>query len=61
MDSIQFIAALKPTGKCIKLDSDMATEITLSIPETELANAVRLVTLKGLAFRVTIEPLEVEG
>jgi hypothetical protein len=51
---IQFTAALPPIQSAISVGGDGA-RIKLDIPETDLAQALKLVMLKGKAFRVTIE------
>jgi len=55
---IQFIASLPDIQSAIAISGEGATRVKLDIPESEIANAVKLVTLKGKAFRVTIEPVE---
>ena len=55
---IEFIASLPDIQSAITIGGDGATRVRLDIPETELANAVRLVLLKGQAFKVTIETIE---
>lgn len=51
---IQFSASLQGAG-CLRFDDDGASVIKLSISADELHNAVKLVTMKGKAFTVTIE------
>lgn len=51
---IQFTAFLQGAA-CLKFDDDGASTIKLSISADELHNAVKLVTMKGKTFTVTIE------
>lgn len=51
---IQFSASLQGSA-CLKFDDDGASTIKLSISADELHNAVKLVTMKGKMFTVTIE------
>ncbi len=60
---IQFMASLACLQSAITIGNDGATRVRLDIPESEIAEAVKLVLLKGKAFRVTLEPVseEVKG
>lgn len=51
---IQFRASLQGAG-CLRFDDDGASVVKLSISADELHNAVKLVTMKGKTFTVTIE------
>lgn len=51
---IQFSASMQGTG-CLRFDDDGSSIIKLSISADELHNAVKLVTMKGKTFSVTIE------
>ena len=55
---IEFIASLPPIQSAINIGGDGSTRVKLDIPESELAEAVKLVMLKGLAFNVKIESIE---
>jgi len=55
---IQFIASLPDIQSAINIGGDGATRIKLDIPESELAEAIKLVLLKGQAFKVIIETLK---
>ena len=55
---IEFIASFPDIQSAISIGGDGATRIKLDIPESELAEAVKLVLLKGQAFKVEIEPIE---
>jgi len=52
---IEFIASLPDIATAISISGDGATRVKFDIPESELANAVKLVMLKGQAFKVSIE------
>ncbi len=55
---IEFIASLPDIQSAISIGGDGATRVKLDIPESELAQAVKLVMLKGKAFNVKIEVIE---
>jgi len=55
---IEFIASLPDIQSAISIGGDGATRVKLDIPESELAQAVKLVLLKGKAFNVKIEVIE---
>lgn len=55
---IEMIASLPNIQSAISIGGDGATRVKLDIPSSELAEAVKLVMLKGQAFKVTIETLE---
>ena len=57
---MEFIASLADVQSAISIGGDGSTRVKLDIPESELANAVKLVMLKGKAFRVKIETIEQE-
>lgn len=58
---ISFIASLPDIGSAINIGGDGSTRVKLDIPESELAEAVKLVLLKGRSFRVTISVVEDEN
>ena len=58
---IKFIASFPDIQSAISIGGDGATRIKLDIPESELAEAVKLVLLKGQAFTVKIEAMKDEG
>ena len=55
---IQFIASLADITTAISIGADGATRVKFDIPESELANAVKLILLKGKAFKVSIEEVK---
>lgn len=55
---IEMIASLPNIQSAISIGGDGATRVKLDIPSSELAEAVKLVMLKGQAFKVTIETLD---
>ncbi|MDD5511697.1 MAG: hypothetical protein PHI12_12940 [Dehalococcoidales bacterium] len=58
---ISFIASLPDIQSAINIGGDGSTRVKLDIPESELAEAVKLVLLKGRSFRVTISVVEDEN
>lgn len=58
---ITFIASLKNSGNCIKMDSDLAGEVTFSVDASQIAELIKLVTLSGKAFKVIIMETKPEG
>ena len=52
--TVRFLASLQGAG-CLKFDDDGASVVKLTISADELHNAVKLVTMKGKSFTVTIE------
>jgi len=55
---ITFIASLPDIQSAISIGGDGATRVKLDMPESELPETIKLVMLKGQAFRVTIETIE---
>lgn len=55
---LSFIASLADVMTAITISGEGATRVKFDIPESEIANAVKLVLLKGKAFRVSIETIE---
>ena len=51
---IEFVASLPDILTAITISGEGATRVKFDIPESEIANAVKLVLLKGKAFRVRI-------
>jgi len=58
MVKLEFIASLPDIQSAITISGEGATRIKFDIPESEIANAVKLVLLKGQAFKVKIETIE---
>jgi len=61
MVKLEFIASLADIASAITISGEGATRVKFDIPESEIANAVKLVMLKGQAFRVNIETIEDGG
>ena len=57
---LEFIASLPDILTAITISGEGATRVKFDIPESEIANAVKLVMLKGQAFRVSIETIKEE-
>jgi len=55
---ISFVASFPDIQSAISIGGDGATRIKLDIPESEIANAVKLVLLKGQAFTVKIKTIK---
>ncbi len=55
---LEFIASLPDISSAITISGEGATRVRFDIPESEIANAVKLVMLKGKAFRVKVETIE---
>ena len=51
---IEFLATLSGAG-CIKIDDDNSANVKLTCSGTEIANVVKLLTLQGKSFKVSIE------
>ncbi len=55
----QFVAALAQNGSAIKAHgADGSVRVTLDVPATHSADALRLLLLTGVAFTVTVRPGE---
>ena len=52
---IKFSASLPDIQSAISVSGEGATRVKLDIPESEIAEAIKLVTLKGQSFQVVIE------
>ena len=50
-----FIASPPPTGNMLTLDGHGGAKVTFAIPESEIANATKLVLCIGKTFRVKVE------
>ena len=55
---IEFIASLPDIQSAINISGEGHTRVKFDIPESEIAEAIKLVTLKGQAFKVRIEAIE---
>ena len=53
--SISFTAILPDVQAAIKISGTGGIRLQLDIPESELPEAIKMVTMKGKAFRVIIE------
>ena len=60
MEPIRFIASLPDIQSAISVGGDGA-RVKLDIPDSDLAQVLRLVLLKGQAFTVTVEAGEQRG
>ena len=57
---IEFIASLPDIQTALGISGDGSTRVKFDIPESELLEAVKLVMLKGQAFKITIETIKQE-
>jgi len=55
-ETISFIASLASTGNTFSSDGNGAAKVVFSVPENELANAVKVLLLRNRTFTVSIEP-----
>jgi len=55
---VEFIATLSNSQNAITISDGGDTRVRFDIPSSELANAVKLVLLKGKAFKVIINASE---
>ncbi len=55
-NKIEFTASIPPIQSAINTGSD-GMRIKLDIPETDISQAIRLITLRGKAFKVTVEEI----
>ncbi len=57
---IRFLASLASTGNTFSADGQGAAKVAFSVPESELANAVKILLLRDTAFQVDITPLNIQ-
>ena len=56
MEKIEFIASIAPLLSAIQMDGmDGNSRIKLDIPASEIEAVMKLIAMKGQAFKVTIE------
>ena len=55
---IEFITSLADIATAISISGEGATRVKFDIPESELAEAIKMILLKGQAFKVHIETIE---
>ena len=61
MVEITFIATLAPITTAVKFDGRVeGGRLTLDVPESDIANLAKMLTLREKAFKVTITELEDE-
>jgi len=51
---VQFMATLKTSGKCIKIDDELEAEITLTVPRSEISELIKMAMFAGKRFKVVI-------
>lgn len=52
---IEFIASLANTVQAIQISGEGDVRLRLDIPASELANATKMILMKGKAFKVIID------
>jgi len=52
---INFVGALKPTGSPIKISSEGETTVTIVVPATDLAEAIKLTMIQGKLLNISIK------
>ncbi len=61
VDKIVFLASMPPIQSAIRVTGDgSGMRLQIDIPETEMAEAVKLLLYRQIPFRVTVEPYEQE-
>ena len=55
---IEFIASFPDIQSAISIGGDGASRVKLDVPESEIAEVVKLVLLKGQAFKVKISTMD---
>ena len=57
-DKITFLASFPAIQSAIKIDGSGGMRIALDIPESEMAEAIKLTLFRQVVIRVTVEPNE---
>lgn len=57
---IEFLASFPNVQSAIRVAGDGGARITLDIAESEMPAIVRLMLMRGMVLRVTVEPEQVE-
>lgn len=57
-DKITFLASFPAIQSAIKIDGSGGMRIALDIPESEMAEAIKLTLFRQVVIRVTVEPDE---
>ena len=56
---IEFIASLPPIQSAVSVSGNGdGARIKLDVPETEMLAVMKLMQLRGMSFKVTVEPQE---
>ena len=59
MEPIEFIASIAPLDSAIQVSSHGGARIKIDIPESEMPAIVRLMLMRGMTLRVTVERADV--
>ena len=57
-EPLTFLASIAPLQSAITIASDGGARVKIDIPEDEMPAIVRLMMLRGMALKITIEPAE---
>lgn len=57
-DKVTFTASIAPLQSAITVASDGGARVKIDIPESEMPAIVRLMLYRGMAIRVTVEPVQ---
>lgn len=61
-DPLTFLATIRPIQSALSVSGDNnGARLTLDIPETELPAIARLLLLRGMVLRVTVEEAASDG
>lgn len=57
-DPLTFTASIAPLQSAITIASDGGARVKIDIPESEMPAIVRLMLYRGMALKITLEPLQ---
>lgn len=57
-DPLTFLASIAPLQSAITIASDGGARVKIDIPEDEMPAIVRLMMLRGMVLKITIEPAD---
>ena len=55
LDKIQFLASIAPVQSAIQFDGHGGARIKLDVPDSDIANVMKLSLLRGKVIKVTAE------
>ena len=56
-----FLATLPSILSCIKVSGDGGARLQLDVPDSDMAEALKLLLWRGMVLRVTVEPESDDG